>query len=241
MFSFSTVVRALLCVLLVAGIAAADVEFDNVDDVITATATCNDLLTASSATMMGWIKVIGAGTYASECFFDSTIFRDTDRLVGLGRRSSTLYCFEVFDGASKQITSASSSGWHHLAWTLSGGTLTAYVDGVSAGTLASGNQQCTTGTLRMGENMVDRLAGLMTFNTALSAGEIANIAGSRIFGPVRTQPSADWRLTDCADAASGDAVSFKDRSGNGRNISGDNGANNTGLTCKGSEFLKYGE
>ena len=48
-----------------------------------------------------------------------------------------------------------------------------------------------------------------------------------------------WPLDDCSDGTSGDAVAFVDRSGMGNNGTGDNGANNTGLTCRDSSYLSY--
>jgi hypothetical protein len=231
---------SLVLVFLVYLSAFADVDVDGVDDAITSTATCSNLTTASAFTLAGWIKVTNTPTIDPDCPFAGTIVRDGGRLNSLGRLNGSNYCTALWDGSVfKQVTSASSAGWHHLAMTLTGGTLTLYVDGVSAGSTASGNQTCTSDTIFMGTGLADRLAGVLTYDVGLSAGEIANLAGSRTYGPVRTQPTADWRLTQCADGASGDAVSFKDRSGNGRDGTGSDGANNTGLTCRGSEYLKY--
>ena len=79
---------------------------------------------------MGWVKIDGTAT--EECSIANTMMRDGERLMGLGRNGDSQACGMIFDNSVEQYRfGAVSPGWHHLAFTLGGGTLTFYVDGVS--------------------------------------------------------------------------------------------------------------
>ena len=78
---------------------------------------------------------------------------------------------------------------------------------------------------------------------ALTQAQMELIANSKIKGMVYQVCGSNlkWylQLDDESDGTSGDGDTFVDRSGNGNNGTGDDGANNTGLTCKGEEVLSY--
>ena len=82
------------------------------------------------------------------------------------------------------------------------------------------------------------MAHLQTYNVDVGAAYIEQLARSRLVGPGALAPTASWPLDDCGDGASGNGVTFRDRSGNNRHATGDNGGNDTGLTCRASEFLR---
>lgn len=182
----------------------------------------------------------------------------TDELITLIRvdAGSTTYVLgyttatrtELFDGA-----------WHHVVITANGTAVAIYLDGASktitVGT-GSNNGTFTNVTGADSASIVSRIIngaardvyftgtlGLVrVYMSALSATTVAGLFGERLLRSSLAAASslrASYPLDECADNASGDAVTFVDRAGNGINGTGDNGANNTGLTCKAADFLLY--
>lgn len=81
------------------------------------------------------------------------------------------------------------------------------------------------------------------WKAVLTAQEIANLSSSKVKRlPLQIQPSnlkAYWSLDDQPDGTSGDGDTFKDLSGNANHGTGDDGANNTGLTAVAETVLTY--
>lgn len=223
----------------------ADVLCDGTDDSVTTGLALSTFITASAFTVMGWTNVAFTPPSALICWRGAAITSDAGGVVLLGRKNSSNFCGYAFDGSDHELTASSSAGWHHLALRLSSGTLALFVDGVSAATTSMSPVSDLTPNVDIcgGEatepSSGDRMGNVQWFNSALSDQEIASRALSRIrlVGP--TTPTADWQLDDCADGAAGNSVSFRDRSGNARHGTGDDGANNSGLTCQASNLLSY--
>jgi hypothetical protein len=238
---------ALVGLLLLVGPSQADLACDGVDDIgATSASPLSTFVTGSAATLTAWVKTTGtpSGSPGSGCYAGYPVLGDNGGFATLGLRTSTTLCAEVWDGALKTVTSASISAntWYHLALRLTGGVLTFFVNGVPAGTVASGAITdlsselyiCKTG---FGLPLPHRIADLVTWNTGLSDGEIRNLATSgRQYG-FRTAPTGYWPLTQCGDGAPGNLVVFRDASGNGRTLQAEDGANNSGMTCRASEHL----
>jgi hypothetical protein len=115
-------------------------------------------------------------TASSEKGFDLALAPATD--------GNSAY-FEIgFGGTYKSLAFGSgvlaASSWYHIVCTWNGATMTAYINGVSVGTLsASGSLAATTNSINIGRNPVtgDYLPGyvdeIAIYNYALSAGRIA--------------------------------------------------------------------
>jgi len=231
---------SLLLVLLTCLPVSADVDCDGVDDLLTTGSALSNFFSASTGTVMGWVKV--TSDVPDACFGGANMLTDDATFWGVGRTSdgAQSFCAYLYDGANiLTILNTKTNGWHHLAWTHGSGTQTLYLDGVSIASAAAGDISFMGGLLVMCKEMPDRLADLRTYTSVLSVDELAVIAQSHLRGIGRTQPSGYWPLTACGDGAAGNTVTFLDRSGNGRNATGDDGANNTGLTCRASEYLTH--
>ncbi len=99
----------------------------------------------------------------------------------------------------------------------------------------------TSGTFRA--YVGGTLSDVAIYNKVLSATEISILSSSRVKRmPLQISPSnllAYWPLDDQPDGTSGDGDTFRDLSGNGNNGTGDDGANNTGLTALAEFILSY--
>ena len=154
-------------------------------------------------------------------------------------------CATHHDGSQDTLAATHTDGTPvHLALVHTGGNILLYAQGVLAsGPTASGNTTTLLPSLLVGgatslnaffQGRVDMVA---TYNVAVSAEEIAAIAGSKRTRIRKTHPTGLWLFDNCADGASGDGVLARDHSGNGEPLTIDNGANNTGATCRASAQL----
>ncbi|GEM_PF-2160349 len=88
-----------------------------------------------------------------------------------------------------------------------------------------------------------KMTELAFWNVVLSAAQIEQLAKSRVkHMPLQVSPAnlkAYWPLDEASDGASGNGTTFKDLSGNANSGTGDDGANNTGLTGAGEIVLTY--
>lgn len=231
----------LLSVLLRGGPAHADIDCDQVDDVLTTGVAASTFVSGSAFTITAWLKVHSTAISAGSCWGGSNITGDTGGYVALGRNDNFLFCGYAYDGASHYVESASAVGWSHVAVRLSGGTLTLYVNGVATHTTTSGNVVDLSNPIRAcaGASAFsgDRVSEIAYYNVAVPAEEIEYIGKSRVRGVGRTAPRVYWQFDACAHGVSANTVAFADKSGNGQTITGDDGANNLGLTCRGAEFV----
>ena len=238
--------RAFRCVLvflvLWAGSAQAGVQCDAVDDALTTGVALSQFATAAAYTLTTWLKVEGSAQSAGTCYEAASILGDADGNVSLGRQGTSTFCGQAFGGGTL-VTGTATAGWHHLGLRLSGGTLSLWVDGVSVSALAADNIGVLDQTVKgcvmgIGALPPDRLEDTRWYNVAVPDAELEYMGKSRVRGVGRTAPTAHWHFDTCADGVSAQGHQFVDRSGNGRHITGDDGANNTGLTCHGAEFVR---
>lgn len=235
----------LIILIALSNIASADIDCDGVDDEITTGVALSNFINADTLSLTAWLKVTGTPGGSASCYGSGPLIADMDGYVSMGRKVDTTFCGQIFGGGGHTVEATLASGWHHIAMTLGTGTARFYLDGVETENESSVDIDSLTANVSLCQlpggaegNSTDRITGVMTYDVALSAQEIYSLGKGRFQGPLRTLPTAYWPLGECADGTSGNAVSFKDRSGNNRNGTGDDGGNNTGLTCKASEYIK---
>lgn len=220
-------------------------DCDGVDDLMGTGLGLSEFVTVTAFTVMGWTYVANTPPSALICWRGAAITSDGSAVILLGRMDSTTFCGYAWDGGDHQVTTASSAGWHHLALKLSGGTLTLYVDGVAQASTTMGPVEVFSANVDICGGYADepsygdRVSEVQWFDSALSDGAIANLAQSHLRLVAPAAPTGRWPLDDCGDGASCNSVTFVDRSGNGRHATGDDGANNTGLTGQASSLLSY--
>lgn len=88
-----------------------------------------------------------------------------------------------------------------------------------------------------------QLNEVAVWDTNISSGEVSILNSSKMkHMPLQIKPAnlkGYWAMNSGADGASADGATIIDLSGNGNNGTGDDGANNTGLTWKAEEALSY--
>ena len=229
----------------------AAVDCDGVDDAATGLAL-STYLTASAKTLTVWYVPSGTPPAAGSCGNVATqsIVAHTAGISRLNivRRTATLVCTNHHDGAAAdQLSGTVTDGTlMHLAFTHTGGVNTLYINGVVAQSGASGDLSTLTPLLTVCGNTglfahaQGRIEEVVVSPTAFDANEIAVLASSRRPRLRRTPASGNWLFDNCPGGASGDGVLFRDHSGNARTLTGNDGANNTGLTCQATRALAFG-
>jgi hypothetical protein len=249
---FGAVVSLLGSLLLCVSWTVAGVVCDGVDDDLIGSALAN-LLSNTTGTMALWFRPAGTPLTDTACFNGEKLMvgnasgNGSPGLTRLVLSGADRVCAGNFDGSveTQVSTPVTVGNWTHLVWVHESGTLFLYQEGMLIGSVASGTTEDVTPTFLVcgGSSGFSPAEGTVTevrtWSTALTAGEIANVAQSRMAFVGIRQGSAYWPLDQCGEGASGQGVGFVDRSGNGQTLTGDDGANNTGLTCQASEFLSY--
>lgn len=147
--------------------------------------------------------------------------------------------------------------WHHIVfvWDISTNNMRIYIDSV-VGTLASSTQSGTVTNVSPATNLIIGATptGQRYFDGQisevaiwkgpfLSVAEIAQLFNPKMKRlPLQIQASilkTYLGVDDGLDGVSADGATVKDISGNGNDGTGDDGANNTGLTWKAGEALSY--
>ena len=126
---------------------------------------------------------------------------------------------------------------------LSGGTLSLWLNGVNVASGGSGPIEDLTfpvllcNTVDLTHGLPDRITDVFYWNSALSDASLETLGKSRVHLLSQTPPTAAWPLDTCPEGASGHTVSFPDRSGNNRPLTGNDGGTGTGLICRGSTYV----
>ena len=246
-----------ISIFLLSSVAWAGVDFDGIDDLITV-GDADNLEGYTAISFGGWVKRNGA---QPDSGFGTSFIKPR-------AGSQPVYCVFIKDAGARvrlnTVTDDSglnsweilndfvSGEWHHffVTWT-SGEKPKIYFDGVSQSLSADGGT--LTGTLVTSTDPLQfslatlRYKGVVSewylYSAALTSTEVTMIANSKVKGiGLQIQPSslkAYYPLDDQPDGASGDGDTFLDRSGLGHNATGNDGANNTGLTAKAEEVLSY--
>jgi hypothetical protein len=230
----------------------AAVVFDGTDD-YAVTGGAPTLSGAAGLTVALWFKVpstplgggalLAMGTYGSAWQYTFVL-----RL-----NSATQIRWGLSDGTNNTVWNATvgtlpNNTWTHIAATWDGTTMRLYINGIqedssSTNVWPSLNTAALLVYLGAEGRLADFFAGTIQeaqyWPVALSVNEIESLAKSRLFSVGIRSPLAYWPLDVCTDGASVNGVVFADGSGNGFPITGDDGANNTGLTCQTSTTLSY--
>lgn len=234
------VVLLLLCPLRSSG----DVTYVDGGDVLTTSENQTSFITASTYTLMGYLKSSGADLADGSCAGGAPLIGDSNYDNFGVHRSGTngegLCVWQYASGFTQKYTPtvAMPNGWHHFAARVSGTTLEIFLDGVSGGTntLTGGAEPLSGYPLRLGSGLVgDRMTEIKTYNVAVSTEEILRQARNRLRVYERTPPTAHWTFEQCGEGSTAHGVVFRDLSGNGRTVTGNSGG--SGLTCVGSEFV----
>jgi hypothetical protein len=246
----------LLCVLLVPLSALADVSCDGVDDDFTTNLGLSTFLTDTTGTLVLTYMPTGTPAYAySSCPGGEFLVSDAPGGPWLGIYRHGNYDFAVedrlciynWDGSNDFIPVAYSVGVRtHLVWVHSGGQLLFYKDGALVTSIPSGTTPDVSHPLRVcggaavvadnGQPGQGRIIALQTYAVALSAAQIASAGTSAVQNVIPVPATGQWNFDDCTPGASANGVTFLDRSGNARPMTGSSGANGTGATCLGSSI-----
>lgn len=241
----SVLSRVVFVLLLLVVPARADIDCDGTNDLISSVLSLDTFLNNTVFTIMAWVKSTGSTFGADDsCWTHGPFVMDSNEVLALGRNGTSgtgQACAFLETSPARQVNVAMTAGWHHLAATYSAGTLTLYIDGVSAGSQSGGGAlDLVDGTLHLcGQadgTSPDRITEVKIYDVVVPLVEIERAGKSRLRRVERTAPTAHWPLQECPHMASGHGVSFPDRSGNNRHLTGNDGGNG-GLTCRGSERL----
>jgi hypothetical protein len=210
----------------------------------------SDALTASAATITLWAKPTGSSPSVGSASLGQGLAGEYEGNVGLFRATvagQDLFWAVNNDGASAEVGGTYTvDTWTHLALVHGAGILELYVNGVSAGSTASGDTSniafdmtlCKTNIVS-GLTFNGLLEDVRVFPTALSATDILALASSRLRYGHLHNGTMYWVLDDCADGTSADGYAFLQRSGTltGNTMLMAAEANTTGVTCRASELL----
>jgi hypothetical protein len=224
----------------------ADVTCDGVDDALTGAALSN-FITNSTSAATATFTATTTGVSGVTCWPGRGIIGDIGGYYGLLHTFDDAvehYCAFNYDGASAhRFANTTLNTPHHLVLVHTGGNMRLYYDGVVSTDTTTGNTQDMTNALHLCQGAEAYGAGVLShagvFSTAPSAGEIAAIALSRTRRLWKTAATGMWDIDECTEGSNCNGVTVKDRSGNGRNMTGNYGANTTGLAGKASVVLRY--
>lgn len=225
------------------------IDFDNADDLV-------GLGDKGVFTPTGSFSITG-------CFFARTVNPEDAGMISKWKPSQLEYLVRIYQGvirwhvfltANNSIDSASISAntWTHFVCTYNSSLneIDIFIDSVGTGSPVSTSGSITDGTAELefgrynSSNPFDGiLSDVVFYSVVLSQAEINQLYNSRIkYMPLQIQPSnfiGYWPMNDGSDGTSADGDTIRDLSGNGNDGTGDDGANNTGLTWKAEEVLSY--
>lgn len=243
-----------LVLLGVVQITNAEVNFDGVDD-FASTAGTTTVSGATSLTVACWMNIPATvGHTGQDVCLAHGDFNTAPNLAFMLRvNSPTTIRWAISDGTAFSNTTLTvgtipASTWFHVACTWDGTTMACYINGVFAASTTSGvvTSINTAGkTLYIGTEgatsttLAGSIGEVRYWTAKLSDNEIQSLGSGKVAGIGVRSGQGLWVMDECGLGSSGDGVVFVDRSGNGRDMTGNNGANNTGLVCGGSGLLSY--
>jgi hypothetical protein len=229
------------------------VDCDGVDDSIGGAAISTYLAAGTKTIALWYTPTAPAPAGGSFCHDGANVegilsnTGGTKRIFATWRRQDRL-CMGNNDGATDEVMYDTAETTFagtpiHLAMTHTGGTITLYANGTQITTASSGDTSSLTDSLTLCGNTgtfaaaEGRFHHVALYNVVVPAEEIAILATSKRPRLRRTLPTGEWLFDNCGDGAAGNAVAFRDHSGNARTITADDGANNTGVTCRAGALL----
>ncbi len=243
-------------ILLLTAPVFAGVDFDGVDDLIDTTKI--NMAGWSAFTVTAWVYWADTGSAEHSVFSNWDSNSEAGILFRLEPSGNRIEGFlsEVSNnqvGGTFTSTSVTANTWTFIALRNDGSNLEAFVNStkdttqfaVSANMDAdnSNNNAEIGNTPHGGDELDGMITEVALWDVALSDNELSILASAKVKRlPLQMQVAnlqGYWPLDDESDATSGDGDTFLDLSTNGYNGTGDNGGNNTGLTCKAEEVLTY--
>ncbi len=223
----------------------ADVECDGTDDTIQISDSSSLALT-SSWTYALWMKRTAIDNAVAESFVSHWNSTSAGRQILIyfttgGNVNKIQVDIPFIANILTSTNEVDDTSLHHIAVTKSGNDWVIYVDGASDGSVTDATaQENSTAVLSICNDIVTPqftsiiISEYSAWNIALSATEISQlyIGGLRRL-PLQIQSSKlvlDLSLDDVPDGQNADGRTFRDLSGNGNDATGDDGANNTGMT-----------
>lgn len=242
----------------------ASVDFDGIDDALNcgSGSSIDQLITP---TVSAWIYYSDDGADASQVIYNKSTFlrifyiSDNDGALN----NALVFQFQFTSTTAVKYVSVtnaiSANTWTHILATYdhtrgNDQRVDLFINGVEttysttdegSGTL---DQDDSAGTANIGsrststvfDGQIDEVA---IWSVVLTADEITKLAKSKVKGmPLQIRPAslaAYWSLDEQSDGTSGDADSFFDKTANANTCTGNNGADNLGLTAKAEEVLSY--
>ncbi len=242
-------------------VAYSGIDFDGADDLID---MGSDVFVFTlNITVTAWIK-IDDNTVRNTIMSKWDITDDDRSWLFEVNSDGTLRAFVSTDGTFQAgnvvngSTTLSEDTWYHVAFVhnTTDTDMLLYVNGAleTGGNTSAPASRDVGGVARVMIGAEDRGAGTVNefdgqitdvafWTKALTVSELSIIAKSKIKGMPYQIQSAQLRgyypLNEQPDGTSFDGDTAVDRSGNGNDGTGDNGANNTGLIAKAEEVLSY--
>ena len=250
-------IKWLLVFLLWCGVAEAGLDLDGADDFVSVGAQAE--LNVQNYTVACWYKSSGiTGSTEAETVFENSGtggFALNVHQNNIGTRDNNDVACWVNDGSWKSTSTSSdtltTNVWSHIACTLGSGTIRLYVNGAEINSTGSiGTVAYTSTAVYIGKDAggadtysFGQVNECAMWDVALTATEMSQLYNSKMKRlPLNIDPTnliGYWPLDDEEDGSSGDGDAFADMSTNRNNGTGDDGANNTGLTAKAEEVLSY--
>jgi len=241
------ILTGLLIMMLVCCSAWAGVEFDGTDDYVDCGSDAS-LEVADNFTISFWMKADTTGGWRGMVQKGRD---DVNDYFGVWLSGTTLYFGTNKTDESANLLSGGSIStniWYYITAVYDGINKRVYTNGILAGGPTAAGVGNSSKNLSIGralgvsEYHDGQITEVAIWNTVLSAQQIKNLANSRVKGlPLqfeRDNLMGYWPLDDEKSGTSGDGDTFRDLSGNANHGTGVDGANNTGLTCRG-ERLTY--
>lgn len=246
--------------LLIPALCFGGVEFDGDDDVLNCGTSDTLLPSGDPFTISAWLYPITSG----ENNYGRIIARDNaGDTAGMAFLAFDPTALEYQTTGSTDMKRTTSAGcitlntWNHILMTTDGSTTATnthiYVNNSECSYQQSVNGVSitdNTGAILKIGNRYDggrttdgTLTEIAIYDSVLGSADIETLSSSRTKRiPLQVAPSslvAYWSLDDEPDGTSADGDTFLDLSGNGNSCTGDDGANNTGLTAYAEEVLTY--
>jgi hypothetical protein len=223
--------------LLLASSARASVQCDGIDDRLTA----SGVTIGTTFTIVAWIYPTPTSANFGTLLTESTC---NGGLWYRGNVNQRLTFASPGGAGMNSSTVMPENQWHTVAVSVNAGTGGLYTDGVLDSPVVSGlfgmalSRVCDDGC---SELFHGRIGALSVYGSALTANELLSLSTWRQLYPgLSRQPIAAWTFDQCPSGGVGNALGFVDRSGNGNTLTGDDGANNTGLLCTGDMPYPWG-
>jgi concanavalin A-like lectin/glucanase superfamily protein len=239
-----------LLLLLWTAVAHADVSCDGVDDDLTSGLATSLFVTATTGSLvLTYVPTGTPGSIGTGCYQGEDLLSDgSGGNLGLFRNGSYAgtqdrLCAYAFDGVDTTVTATYTANVRtHLALVHNAGTMFLYKDGALVSSTPSGVTGGLATALRLclgagfsapGQG---RFIEAKTYSVALTAGQIAAEGTSAVRNVIPVAATGRWNFDDCSVGTNGNGVVFGDRSGSAHPLTGNWGANVSGLACLGSSI-----